>query len=327
MLWENSQKTAREFIGGIRLKDKVVCEICKEQFLQISSSHLKKHGISIEEYKKLYPKVELVGGILKEKYSKRFSGNKNPMYGRKGSLAPFYGKKHTQNTKKKMRGPRPSIRGEKNPFYGKHHTKKTKTTLRNLYLGKTYEEIYGKERAEEIKETLSELWVGRTFSKSHRKNLSKAAVVLWQDEEYKKSRSGKNSSRYGKNANKGAGVGIQGYRKDIGIFVRSRWEANVCRIFNYLGINYIYEPKRFPLETLDKTYLPDFFLPDFKIYIEVKGYWSKEAKEKVDAFKKEYNPTLLIIDGFIYNSLKRTYKPHIKSWEGKEKPLEEFFSE
>jgi len=37
----------------------------------------------------------------------------------KGAFNPFYGKKHTKETRKKLCGPRPDIVGEKNPNFGK----------------------------------------------------------------------------------------------------------------------------------------------------------------------------------------------------------------
>lgn len=46
----------------------------------------------------------------------KFSGEKNPMYGKFGSLNPFYGKKHTEETKQIIKEKNTGIN---HPFYGK----------------------------------------------------------------------------------------------------------------------------------------------------------------------------------------------------------------
>ena len=104
-------------------------------------------GLSGEEYLKHYPKG--VKGFMK------------------GNESKFKGKKHTKETKNKMRRNHPDVSGENNPMFGKNHLNETKKKIslgkknpsnetRNLMSkarkGKTYEEIYGKERAIELKE-------------------------------------------------------------------------------------------------------------------------------------------------------------------------------
>jgi len=39
---------------------------------------------------------------LKKELSEKVSGSKNAMFGKKGELNPFFGKKHTEETKRKM---------------------------------------------------------------------------------------------------------------------------------------------------------------------------------------------------------------------------------
>ena len=56
---------------------------------------------------------------------------------------------------------------------------------------------------------------------------------------------------YGKPSPKGSGFGKGGVRKDIGHYVRSTWEANVCRIFKYMNRDYKFESKRFKI-VIDK---------------------------------------------------------------------------
>lgn len=58
---------------------------------------------------------------------------------------------------------------------------------------------------------------------------------------------------------------------------RSRLEARWAVYFDQVGVSWEYEPAGFNLG--NKLYLPDFFLPEFGTYIEVKP--TLESKEKV----------------------------------------------
>ena len=52
----------------------------------------------------------------RKKMSERMRGNKNPMFGKQKELNPFYGKKHSQETKLKISN---LTSGENHIFYGK----------------------------------------------------------------------------------------------------------------------------------------------------------------------------------------------------------------
>jgi len=69
-----------------------------------------------------------------------------------------------------------------------------------------------------------------------------------------------------------------GFRQDLSHYVRSEWEANVCRSLKSKNIQYQYEFDTFPVNLDDKIH---YYTPDFKLlnkYIEVKGH----AKSSVD---------------------------------------------
>lgn len=51
---------------------------------------------------------------------------------------------------------------------------------------------------------------------------------------------------------------------------RSRLEARWAVFFDELNIQYQYEPDGFPLKS--GWYLPDFYLPEFSIYVEIKPF-------------------------------------------------------
>ena len=65
----------------------------------------------------------------------------------------------------------------------------------------------------------------------------------------------------------------------------STWEVACAQKLDLLGIKWIRDPSM-KIEYRDKklklrNYIPDFYLPDFDIYLEVKGYWTDAARWKM----------------------------------------------
>jgi hypothetical protein len=54
---------------------------------------------------------------------------------------------------------------------------------------------------------------------------------------------------------------------------RSRLEARWAVFFDHLGLQWEYEPERYPVgpPTDRRTYLPDFWLPGLELWVEIKG--------------------------------------------------------
>ncbi len=125
--------------------------------------------------------------------------------------------------------------------------------------------------------------------------------------------------------------GKQGKRPDLGIFVRSSWEANIARYLNLLKRQkkikrWYYESKRFMFENIKRgtrSYLPDFcvvFLDDKISWWEVKGFWTQKAKTAVKRFRKYYpDETLVIIDKAKYKEIEKEFSAKIPKWEGSKK--------
>lgn len=59
------------------------------------------------------------------------------------------------------------------------------------------------------------------------------------------------------------------------------------------GIEWVYEPVGFRLSWC--IYYPDFYLPEFDIWIEVKGWMTERAQEKIDSFRQETGKTLVVV--------------------------------
>jgi len=68
------------------------------------------------------------------------------------------------------------------------------------------------------------------------------------------------------------------------INMRSSWEVKYAKYLDSKNIKWEYEPRFFNLKELG-NYFPDFYLPSYNKYIEIKGYGKLE---KVNAFRKLY---------------------------------------
>lgn len=146
-------------------------------------SSIEKYGIEafevIEEFDVAYSKEEL--DKLEKKYIKDFNclnpnGYNNDEGGNEGKLCeeskrllseknsgennPFYGKKHSEETKKKMKENHANIRGEKHPMYGKHQSEETKEKNRQAHLKENL--------SEETRIKMSTKAKQRTGLKNHR---------------------------------------------------------------------------------------------------------------------------------------------------------------
>lgn len=110
------------------------------------------------------------------------------------------------------------------------------------------------------------------------------------------------------------GTGKSGYRKDLGIFVRSSWEANFARVLSFKGVRWKYESKSFSLGGR-KRYIPDFQLGKNK-YVEVKGYASPKWEKKLKKFKARYPEVdLKVLGPQDYEKLRGKYQDQVRCWE------------
>lgn len=113
-----------------------------------------------------------------------------------------------------------------------------------------------------------------------------------------------------------AARGKAGIRKDISptIYFYSRWEANIARLYTYLGIAWVYAPTSFNIG--GQFYTPDFYLPELKKYVEVKNFWWEYSKERDKKFRKLYPQIRLdVILGKDYLKIEKEYSPLIQNWE------------
>ncbi|MCA1632250.1 MAG: DNA polymerase III subunit alpha, partial [Acidobacteria bacterium] len=156
------------------------------------------------------------------------------------------------------------------------------------YRGKSFEEIFGPERAAELRAKMSARSRGEgnpMFGRSHTGRTAYSAA---------------------------------GFRKDLGHYVRSSWEADFARVLKHLGVEYQYEPRRFTLSRADgplMTYSPDFFVPESSCFYEIKGWMDHKSAEKIRLFREQYpEETLVVIDKTQFAELQMRYGDLVE-WE------------
>lgn len=111
--------------------------------------------------------------------------------------------------------------------------------------------------------------------------------------------------------------GSGGFREDLGVGLKSAWEANIARLLNHLGIEWTYE-KKF-IQTKHGGYVPDFNVTtnDRAYNIEVKGFWDDRSIKKTASAKtqEENEGEFIIIDSDLYGLLSVAYEKVIPHWE------------
>lgn len=87
---------------------------------------------------------------------------------------------------------------------------------------------------------------------------------------------------------------------------RSNFEADFARILDKKGIDFFYECDKIPYQPRERVYNPDFFLPDYCIYVETKGRLTQADRVK-HLLIKEQQPDYDIRFVFM-NADKKLYK-------------------
>jgi hypothetical protein len=86
---------------------------------------------------------------------------------------------------------------------------------------------------------------------------------------------------------------IRGVRTMLdGVNYRSNTEANAAVVLNAYGASY--EPKRFQM-LVPVTYIPDFYIKRYDLWIEVKGCFTLDDRRKVSTFSQEHLNFLVVL--------------------------------
>jgi len=132
-----------------------------------------------------------------------------------------------------------------------------------------------------------------------KKKMIEAVKETWRRPGYRERVKNSIKSRWAKNPPKNYSKKFEIVKKDgEKITVKSSYERDFVRFLDDLSdYKWEYEPRSFVLKTLEnRVYIPDFYIKDLDLWVEVKGYFWKDAKEKWEAFIKEnqeLNTTLI----------------------------------
>jgi hypothetical protein len=154
---------------------------------------------------------------------------------------------------------------------GKHHSAEAKTRI--SIANKRTRKPLTAEHKQKISIRLKE----RIFSEEAKRKISESCKKSWLDKARKPQKNG---------------YGIKTRYQNI--LFRSRMEASFAKWLDSKNIRWIYEPERFKISI--GSYLPDFYLPDKNIWIEVKGRKYINGMKKFECFKKEYNVKVILAD-------------------------------
>lgn len=152
---------------------------------------------------------------------------------------------------------------------------------------------------------------GKLLTEQHKSRLSLATKANWKKSEYRENalsaRSAMTDEMRDFHRKRMVDLWNEGFFDDKRVYVREGsdgfhngvWmrclnsEGVLAREFDRASIEWEYEPRRFRLSWC--SYRPDFYLPQFDIWIEVKGFWTEEAARKVDSFREETGKTLVVV--------------------------------
>ncbi len=173
-----------------------------------------------------------------------------------------------------------ALKGKSNPYKGIHKVTYVKLICNNLFCGKTFE---------------------RPPYRSHQKYCNDNCAI---------------KTIGSRTTSPKASKGRSGIRPDIdqNITFYSTWEANIARVFNLVGIKWKYAPRRFNLG--EHTYRPDFYLPNYDEYIEVKNFMGEYSRKRDNLFREIFpNIKLELILKEQYMEIKNDYASLIDNWE------------
>jgi len=203
-------------------------------------------------------------------------------------------------------------------------------------IGLTFYGNYSKEdrknRAIKMSTLAKEYNPSRFFGKHHslksRKQISKKQIIIFENRSEEEKQLFINKMRTTKRNNNLFTTTVNsysrcrgGFREDLNQYFRSSWEANIARYLNFLHIKWEYEPKRFNFEEIDSgvlSYMPDFYLSELDIWIEVKGWMDEKSKTRFKYFEKFYpeeNNKLILIERKRYNEIEKEFKYIVSNWE------------
>ncbi|MDO8508953.1 MAG: hypothetical protein Q7S27_04685 [Nanoarchaeota archaeon] len=188
------------------------------------------------------------------------------------------------------------------------------------------DEEFRKRHSEGLREMLNDRWKDEEFRRKH----SERTKELWENEEFRKrqAEATRDARLNPNNLSRYRLPTFQGYRGDIQLETQSMWEANIARIFHYLGREYL-PHQRFDLDVpekyraifnSDKTSLQiDFIVKNKRGRIhayEIRtNKEDKNKAEKLELFVEQYQLPLKLVTPEKYYRLASYFGDKINSSE------------
>ena len=279
-----------------------LCEICKNEFKVITYNHLKAHNLTTEQYAEVYPgsKFSWING-LNMKGKPGYAGQPKGM---QMGHPPHFTKAYL---------------GDRYDEINKRRLEKLKVSMHTPECKKKLQE--GNHKGYEVRKQLPHFGMSDKQLQILRGNTFRKGIHPWNyglsketDERVARIGAINKILNIGRQPTKAGGKYKAGVRKDLKLYFRSTWEANFVRICNLLDIKWEYEPRRFYLD--DCSYLPDFYLPEFKLWVEVKGQLTEAARIRLVKMSQFYPGEELIILGMReFRFFERMYSKVISNWE------------
>lgn len=273
----------------------IECTICHQYMRALSHTHLKKHNISMKEYKRYYGNLRIgTRNNSLPAWNKDLTKYDDIRIAKYAETLKIYTSFKKESTKQKMRENHWSTKRE--------HSFNYKIENHSNVCRICEQQSDSRVFCSPVCETF---W--RTIRYSGEGN-PRFGKPFWHTQETKQKMIGR------PNLNP-HGHGKHGFREDIKHFVRSSWEANFARLLQYMNVPYIYEGKRFMLQ--DKSYLPDFYIIPTDTYVEIKG-WDRDGHMKeIERQMSERYPDvkLLTIGDKQYKILNKMHKMKVPNWE------------
>lgn len=270
--------------------DKSADQIAKESYCTVTTIETwrRRHGIPVKR--------------------KSLSGPNNPMYGRTGERNPFFGKHHTEETKRKisemnkgknMGDSNPAKRPEVRAKLRKPKSDETRKRMSDAQKGKPRRK--GWHQTEEVKRKVSEANKGeKNGMYGRRGELSpRFGVEVSKETREKMAKrhhiSGKDHYLYGKTPPPGAGRGKKCYftkADGMTVYLRSSYELYFAIGLERNEIKWEYERR---IDLKEYIWHPDFYLPDYDMYVEVKGYLTDNSKQKMISFYNQFPDIKMLV--------------------------------
>lgn len=122
-------------------------------------------------------------GVVSEETRKRLSASMKGKF--TGEKNPFYGKHHTEETKKKMRENRPDLSGANNPNYARKFSEEHRRRISESKSGENHP-CYGKHLSEETRAKISAANKGRRLSEESIRKMAETKRGQKLSEEHRK---------------------------------------------------------------------------------------------------------------------------------------------